>query len=138
MLASHPSETQPPYRLAAYSVAALRLALGAAALAVPEQAGAIWVGSGGQERDRAVLLRSCGGRDVALGIGAVMSLRRRSDARLWLLMGALSDFGDAVSTAARFAELPRWRRWAVLVASLAASCTGALCALNLAPPEPRA
>lgn len=120
---------------AAVGLAATRVVLGCAALAVPEVAGRAWIGKGADGRDRAVLLRALGGRDVALGVGAVLSLRTGRDVRRWLLMGATSDLVDTVASAAGFAALPRWRRWLVLLASGGAACAGVAIAAKL-PPTP--
>lgn len=119
---------------AAEGLAVTRVVLGCTALAVPGPAGRAWIGQGASGRDRAVLLRALGGRDVALGLGALLALRSGRDARRWLLMGAASDFVDTVASAAGLVALPRWRRRLVLAASGGAAGVGVLLAAYLSPP----
>lgn len=116
---------------AAAGLAATRVLLGLAALAVPEPAGRAWIGAGACGRDRAVLLRALGGRDVALGLGALLALGTGGDVGRWLVMGATSDLVDAAASAAAFAALPMWSRWLVLVASGGAACAGIVIAADL-------
>jgi hypothetical protein len=118
---------------AARGLAATRIVLGCAALVVPGMAGRAWIGKGANGRDRAVLLRALGGRDVALGVGALLSLQAGRDSRRWLLMGATSDLVDTVASAAGFAALPGRRRWLVLAASGGAACAGVAIASKLSP-----
>lgn len=132
------SATHPWYRRGALGIALVRVALGTAALAFPEAAGRAWIGRGADGRDRAVLLRALGGRDVALGLGALLAVRRARGARPWLFMGALSDLVDTVATGMGFDELPALRRWLVVAASTGAAVSGAVLALNIADAkEPR-
>lgn len=116
---------------AATGLAAFRALLGVAALMMPERAGRAWIGDGASGRDRAVLLRALGGRDVALGVGALVASGRGDDPAGWLAMGALSDLVDAVATAAGFGALPPFRRWMVLTASAGAAVVGFRLAKNL-------
>lgn len=115
----------------AVGLAGTRALLGCAALAAPEAAGRVWIGQGASGRDRAVLVRALGGRDLALGLGALLALRSRRDVRQWLLMGAASDVVDTAGSAAGFAALPPRRRWLVLAASGGAACAGAVLAARL-------
>jgi len=109
----------------ATAIALTRVVLGLAAVAAPGPAGRAWIGPGASGRDRAVILRALGGRDVALGVGALLALRAGREARRWLLMGAISDLVDTAASAAGFGALPERRRWLVLAASGGAACAGA-------------
>lgn len=130
----HPERPVSPwYRRAAIGLGALRVGLGVTALVVPELAGRVWIGDAAIGRDKAVVLRALGGRDVALGVGVLLA-GRRGNLRRWVLLGALSDFVDVLSTAAGFTELPKWRRWLVLGASGASAAAAAVAAPNLASP----
>ncbi len=132
--ATYPSPSQAPqtwFSRAATGLAATRVLLGCIALALPGAAGRAWIGQGASGRDRAVLLRALGGRDVALGVGALLALRSGGDTRRWLLMGAASDLIDTAASTVGFSALPRWRRWLVLTASGGASCAGVVLASNL-------
>jgi hypothetical protein len=44
-----------------------------------------------------VLLRMVGIRDIALGVGAITTLKEATQDAEWVSMGALSDGGDAVA-----------------------------------------
>ncbi|MGH8979677.1 MAG: hypothetical protein ACRDWE_01460 [Acidimicrobiales bacterium] len=130
---AHPvASVSPWWRRTALGLGALRVGLGVAALAVPETAGRLWIGDGATGRDKAVLVRALGGRDVALGAGVLLAARRGRTLRRWVVLGALSDFVDVLSTAAGFTELPKWRRWLVLGASGGAVATACVVAPNLA------
>lgn len=113
-------------RVAMVALAWVRVALGTAALVAPQLAGRAWIGAGATGADRAVLVRALGGRDIALGAGAILAARRggRRGLRTWIAMGAMSDFVDTVATAAAFGALPARRRWLVLFASAGASLSG--------------
>ena len=111
-------------RRAALCLAGLRAALGVAAILAPGAAGRAWIGPDASGRDRHVLLRALGGRDLALGVGALLADRRGRDVRGWIAMGAVSDLVDTVATAAGFGALPRLRRWMVLMASAGAVAGG--------------
>lgn len=132
---THPSlPVSPWFRRVAIGLGAMRVGLGLAALVLPETAGRAWIGEGASGRDKAVLVRSLGGRDIALGAGTLLSSRHGGELRRWVLLGALSDFFDTLATAAGFTELPKWRRWLVLLASGGAAATGVLVAPNLTSP----
>jgi hypothetical protein len=123
-------------RTVAVGLAGVRVALGAAAIASPAAAGRLWIGEGASGAERAVLVRALGGRDIALGAGALVGLSRNDQLRRWIAVGALSDFIDTVSTLAGFASLPKVRRWLVLVASAGAVVVAGTVA-PLLEPNPR-
>jgi hypothetical protein len=118
-------------RSVALGLAALRVALGAGALAVPEIAGRAWIGADATGGNRSVILRALGGRDLALGLGALLGAARTAELQRWAAMGALSDLTDTAATAARFATLPARRRWLVLAASAGAAVAGTFAAVGL-------
>lgn len=116
---------------AALGIAATRVALGAAALLAPGLAGRAWIGAGAAGRDRAVALRALGGRDVALGAGALLAGAERAELRRWVILGAVSDLVDTAATTIGFGSLPRRRRWLVLAACAGAATAGAVAAAGL-------
>lgn len=134
VLSDEIAEPHPWSRRAAVGLAGVRVVLGVAALAIPETSGCAWIGNGTKGRDRAVLVRALGGRDVALGAGALLAMRKGRDVRRWLLMGAASDLVDTLATLAGFTELPKPRRWLVLAASGGAGLAGAVIAASLTTP----
>lgn len=80
-------------------VAALRCAVGAALIAEPAMA------TSGDD-GRTVLVRTIGIRDVVVGAGALVALRRdRESARLWTQAGLLSDIADVLLALASFRQL---------------------------------
>jgi hypothetical protein len=121
-------------RTGARAVAALRVALGAAALVSPGLAARPWVGPSAGEPAGVVLGRAAGARDVALGAGALLAAARQGPRaeRTWVAAGAFCDALDAATTIAA------WRRLAggrLLVggAAVGAAALGAL-ALRVPPP----
>ena len=122
-----PSLSAGQARRLALTVAGLRVALGAVALAAPDLALRPWVGAG-HGPERRVLARSLGARDVALGLGALVAGRRRAPLRGWVEAGSLADTGDVLATALAFGRLPRRGRLLVLGAAAGAAAAGALVA----------
>lgn len=114
-------------RTVALALAAARCALGVLAITAPEFAARPWVGRavGGSGPGRRVLARALGGRDLALGLGALLAARSGAPVRGWVEAGVLSDSGDALATAASFGALPPFGRLLVLGASAGAALAGA-------------
>ncbi|MGH3943499.1 MAG: hypothetical protein ACRDSI_00385, partial [Pseudonocardiaceae bacterium] len=109
-------------RGAALVVATGRVALGVIALLRPSVPARPWVGTAlaagpaGQ-----VLGRALGGRDLALGLGALLALRRPDSSAAagrvaagWVAGGALADGADVLATLAAWPALPRWGRLGIL------------------------
>ena len=116
-------------RLAA-SVAWGRIGLGATAVLAPAVPLRPWVGREVAWRPRAKLLaRALGARDIALGVGVVLALRKDAPVRGWVEGGVLADAGDVVATTLAFGTLPKWGRWLVL-----ASAAGAVAVAGMAAP----
>jgi hypothetical protein len=112
----------------ARAVAAGRIALGASYLLAPGLALRMWPGRpGSTPEDRAMarlLARSVGGRDVALGVGALLALAHDTPARGWVEAGMLADTVDALAIAVAFRRLPRGRALAMLAASVGTAAAG--------------
>ena len=80
--------------LAPQTLAVARVGIGGLLAARPDQLVAV-LGTPEQDRGVAVALtRMLGVRDAALGLGTVVSGSRR---RTWLLVGGVSDLGDAAA-----------------------------------------
>jgi hypothetical protein len=115
-------------RRAACALAAARTAVGVVAYALPALPARPWVGEQEARRPAVQLFaRTLGARDIALGLGGIVALRRGASARGWIEAGGLADAGDSVATLLSFAKLPRVTRWLVLGSTLAAA--GAACVL---------
>ncbi len=95
------------------------------ALVMPTQLARGWVGPEAAGGTGKVLARAMGGRDLALGMGAVLALRHGGDAPVlalrlgggapgWLAAGGLADAGDSIATLLAWRALPKRGRWAVL------------------------
>jgi uncharacterized protein len=110
---------------AATAVAAGRVALGLVALAWPAVPARPWVGASADGTAARVFGRALGGRDLALGIGALAALRQPRSAPAWLAAGALSDAFDVVATAAAWSQLPPRTRWLVAASASGAALAGA-------------
>ena len=121
-------------RRGALTVAAGRVALGLTALAWPAVPARPWVGAAADDLTARVFGRALGGRDVALGLGALAALRRPDgepgSAASWVAAGALSDALDVAASLASWDDLPRVTRWLVAASAGGAALTGAAAALT--------
>jgi hypothetical protein len=120
-------------RRGAVTVAAGRVALGLTALAWPAVPARPWVGASADELAAQVFGRALGGRDVALGLGALAALQRPDEepgsAAVWVAAGALSDALDVAASLASWRDLPRFTRWLVAASAGGAALTGAAAAV---------
>jgi len=134
-------------RRGATAVAAARVAIGVAALVWPAVPSRPWVGAGtgdgSAELASRVFGRALGGRDLGLGLGALVALGRLSregdgepeaeSASVWVAAGALADALDVATTLVAWRDLPRVTRWLVIGSAAGAAVTGAAGALALWP-----
>jgi hypothetical protein len=130
-------------RRGATTVAAARVAVGVVALAWPALPSRPWVGTGeaGGDLPSRVFGRALGGRDLALGLGALAALRQADNASgapgeqrpasAWVAAGALSDAMDVAASLAAWRELPRLTRWLVVGSAAGAALAGAAGAVAL-------
>jgi hypothetical protein len=124
-------------RMCARSLAALRCAIGATALVRPAIAAKPWVGATESTRPSLrVFGRALGGRDVALGAGALLAASDVELSRIAAL-GALADGIDFLATVKDFKRLPRIGRLLVLGSTIGA-CTIGLTAAKVLSDEARA
>jgi hypothetical protein len=83
-----------------------RVVIGTALTVAPRTTAATWVG-GDAERTSAQLLTSALGiRDLGLGAGTIVALRRGGDTRPWLQASAAADFVDFVATVRGRRDIP--------------------------------
>ena len=116
---------------AAEALALLRVGIGLAAWVMPDRITDPWVGPTRDPKPRAVLSRALGGRDVALGLGALLAARNHKGVRGWVEAGGLADTGDLVATLIAFRRLPRFTRWGLLVMTGGAVAAAAVLAPSL-------
>jgi hypothetical protein len=134
---------------AAMALAAARTAMGVAALAAPSLIWRPWVGEARGVPAR-VLGRALGGRDLALGLGALAALRAvppasaaagtsadasARTAGVWVGFGAFADSLDLVTTTATWNELPAVGRWLIATSAGGAAALGAVAAWSLIAPS---
>jgi hypothetical protein len=126
-------------RRGALGVAAGRVALGLLALARPAVPSRPWVGAGPDDLTAQVFGRALGGRDLALGLGALAALARAdaepAAASAWVAAGALSDSLDVVASLASWSELPRIGRLLVITSAAGAALAGAAGAVAVLLPR---
>jgi hypothetical protein len=116
------------HRRLALLVARARVGIGAAMLLAAGPLAALAVGSA--DRGGRAALRLAGGRDVALGLGALTCLHERTQDAEWVSMGALVDGIDALVLLTT-PRLPTRARLAGLAAG-ACAAAGLLAAQRLA------
>ncbi len=108
-------------RLGASGLAALRVGIGLGAAFLPRRVLRPWVGPETAAGQGAPLLgRALGGRDLALGIGALIAIRDDGAARGWIEAGALADAGDTIAMFLAFRKLPERTRLPILALTLGA------------------
>lgn len=103
-------------KLIARAIAAGRIGFGLGLLISPEQLTTRWIGRDSTRPGTRVVTRGLGGRDLALGLGALAS--READLPRWLLAGMAGDASDLGATLAAGGEVPLTGR--ILVGALAA------------------
>ncbi len=113
-----------------------RFGIGATAVVAPGLAARPWVGDAGSEPGARLFARAMGGRDLALGIGALRALAVSDDeSRPWVALGGVADLVDAMATVAAFGQLPRRSRWAIVAVTLGAALASIRVAASLDEPE---
>ena len=110
------------------AVAIGRIALGMSYLATPGLALKLWPGRAGTtDRDQALLrmmARHTGGRDIGLGVGALLAQKHDAPVRGWLEAAMLADVLDAVSILLACRHLPRAKSVLMLGAALGTAVAG--------------
>ena len=118
-------------------LALARIGIGATALVAPTRMVRPWIGTGAESPDARLLARTMGGRDLALGLGALRALAvADAEARPWMALAGMADAVDAAVTIMAFRRLPRGTRWGILAATLGAAVASFRLAVALDPVEP--
>lgn len=113
-----------------------RIAIGAAALAVPGLASRAMFGRDGAGPGTRAFARMLGGRDVALGLGVVIALDRGAPVRGWLEACALADSVDLASCMLAGDDIPKATRLNMIVLAGGAALVGVWLSRQLDPPPP--
>ena len=109
-----------------------RVGLGVSAIAAPTLLARPWIGGDATSAGSRVLARTMGGRDLALGIGALRALGvSDEEARPWVALGGMADAVDAVATLIAFRTLPRRSRWGILAVTVGAAVVSTRVAATL-------
>jgi hypothetical protein len=119
----------PQARLCGTALAAGRISIGVVALVRPDLMARAWVGAAQAAGPAgAVLGRAAGGRDIALGVGALLASSRRNGRGLlsWTVAGSFCDAVDVAATIASWRDLPPLGRYAVAGAASSGALLGAL------------
>ncbi|MFI1579035.1 hypothetical protein [Embleya sp. NPDC020630] len=117
-------------RAAALAWGGARTALGVVALLDPPRVARPWIGDDANRTGALVFARALGGRDLALGLGTMITAARGEPIRLWALMAAAADVGDVLITAAHAKALPRGHRTTVATLAAASALLGTTLALT--------
>jgi hypothetical protein len=84
-------------RQLALAIARGRAVLGLVGLVLPGLLNRSFLGAGAATPHAKALMRMAGIRDVALGVGALTSIKENTQGPEWLSMGALADGVDALA-----------------------------------------
>jgi hypothetical protein len=112
-----------------------RVGIGITALGAPALMARPWIGAEASGPGARTLARAMGGRDIALGIGALRALTDSDEhARAWVALGGTADAVDALATVVAFSSLPRRSRWAMLAVTGGAAIVSIRLASSLDEP----
>lgn len=111
-------------RLLARLLAGGRILIGAALVAAPRTAGRRWLGDDADRAATEVVVRGLGGRDVAIGLGALAALEAGTPVRRWLEAGVLADLGDAAAMAVAGDDVPPASRLGTVAVAAGAAALG--------------
>src|SRR5436305_1284864 len=85
-------------REVATQIAIARMGFGIAFMSAPGFFGRMWVGPDASRPAGKLLFRALGARDLALGMGTLLSMRHERPTRGWLEASGLADFADFMAT----------------------------------------
>lgn len=118
-------------RSLARALAVGRIGIGAVSLIAPGPACRLWVGPTADDTRIKMFGRIVAGRELALGLGALLALQHDAPVRGWMEAASLADAVDCTVTALRFGTLPPKGRWMFLAGAAAASAAEAVAARSV-------
>ncbi|HEX8074249.1 MAG TPA: hypothetical protein VF545_04650 [Thermoleophilaceae bacterium] len=98
----------------ANNLATGRIVFGIAFMAAPALTGRVWIGSDAQLAGPRVLTQAIGARDLTMGLGALIAMRRGKPVRGWFEAISLTDALDFACALAAGDRIPPACRVAVL------------------------
>ena len=104
-------------------IAAGRVLIGSALLVAPQKAAKGWLGDAAEDPATQAAVRAIGARDLALGLGVFLSVRRGRSPRGWVEAGILADATDAIATLIAWDDLPKAGRAGTLAMAGGAAAT---------------
>ncbi len=112
-----------------------RVGIGVSAIVAPTLMARPWIGAEAGGPGGRLLARTMGGRDLALGVGALRALGvSDAEARPWVALGGMADAVDALATVLAFGTLPRRSRWGILAVTVGAAVVSTRVAESLDQP----
>ena len=99
----------------AQGVAAARIVFGIGFIAMPGWTGRVWIGRDSDRPAVRVLTQAIGARDLLMGVGAMIAMRRRKHVRGWMQAISATDVIDFTCAVAARDAIPAASRAAVLV-----------------------
>jgi hypothetical protein len=127
-----PTLTRPLAQLVAWG----RVGIGVGAIVAPTLLARPWIGTEADRPGSRLLARTMGGRDLALGVGALRALGvSDAEARPWVALGGMADAVDALATVLAFGTLPRRSRWGILAVTVGAAVVSTRVAEAMDPHE---
>ena len=98
----------------ASGVAAARIVFGLGFITMPGWTGRVWIGRDSDRPAVRVLTQAIGARDLLMGVGALIAMRRRKHVRGWMQAISLTDVIDFACGLAAKDAIPPASRAAVL------------------------
>ena len=105
-----------------------RVVFGIGFITMPAWTGRIWIGEDSHRPAVKVLTQAIGARDLTMGLGALIAMRRGKPARGWLEAISLTDVVDFTCGLLAGDRIPRSSRAAVLVLAGASALQAAVAA----------
>jgi hypothetical protein len=98
----------------ARTVAGARIVFGIGFMAMPGFSGRVWIGRDAERPAVKVMMQAIGARDLTMGLGAMIAMRRGTPARGWFEAISLTDVLDFACGLAAGDRIPPASRAAVL------------------------
>ncbi|MEA2376029.1 MAG: hypothetical protein QOD53_2492 [Thermoleophilaceae bacterium] len=115
----------------AKSAATGRAVFGLLLMALPGPIGRAWVGRDGERPGTIVLAQAVGARDLTVGLGALIAMRRGKPARGWFEAMSMADALDFVCAFAARDKLPPMARTVTLAVAAGAGAQAAYVATGV-------